>query len=203
MAAMDAAHDVGKPGSDDKSIIVPDGPIAPVRPGAEPESAVADAGGRLIFDLLKSQRRLLFLAAALATLAAAAELAPYWLVYRMTMEVAGPATPDMAQRLVFLAVLILGVAVTRLLLAGAAHISAHAAAFRLQRDLRSAFVRKLRHLPLGAVEGWARVIAGDPRLEAISLEAAESIPALTAYMRALLARVEQYLAARGSGQGVS
>ncbi|MCL4237338.1 MAG: hypothetical protein KJ047_03730 [Anaerolineae bacterium] len=57
--------------------------------------------------------------------------------------------------------------------------------------------------PLGAVEGWARVIAGDPRLEAISLEAAESIPALTAYMRALLARVEQYLAARGSGQGVS
>lgn len=57
--------------------------------------------------------------------------------------------------------------------------------------------------PLGAVEGWARVIAGDPRLEAISLEAAESIPALTADMRALLARVEQYLAARGSGQGVS
>jgi hypothetical protein len=52
--------------------------------------------------------------------------------------------------------------------------------------------------PLGAVEGWARVIAGDPRLEAISLEAAESIPALTTYMRALLARVEQYLAARGA-----
>ncbi len=50
--------------------------------------------------------------------------------------------------------------------------------------------------PLGAVEGWARVIAGDPRLEAISLEAAESIPALTAYMRALLARVADYLAAR-------
>jgi hypothetical protein len=51
--------------------------------------------------------------------------------------------------------------------------------------------------PLGAIEGWARVIAGDPRLEAISQEAAESIPALTAHMRALLARVENYLAARG------
>lgn len=51
--------------------------------------------------------------------------------------------------------------------------------------------------PLGAIEGWARVIAGDPRLEAISQEAAESIPALTAHMRALLARVEDYLAVWG------
>ncbi len=63
-------------------------------------------------------------------------------------------------------------------------------------ELLEIIVGELRG-PLGAVEGWARVIAGDPRLEAISQEAAESIPALTAYMRALLARVEDYLAARG------
>lgn len=52
------------------------------------------------------------------------------------------------------------------------------------------------HNPLGAVEGWAEIVAGDPSLEGITLEAAEAIPALTAYMRALLEQAGRYLSSR-------
>ena len=50
--------------------------------------------------------------------------------------------------------------------------------------------------PLDSIEGWARVIAQDRSLEAITLEAADSIPLLTAYIKSLLERVERYLAER-------
>jgi hypothetical protein len=50
--------------------------------------------------------------------------------------------------------------------------------------------------PIDSIEGWARVLGQDTSLEAISLEAAESIPAITAYVRALLERVDRYLEAR-------
>jgi ATP-binding cassette subfamily B protein len=155
---MSAIPDAASTGSNNNTSNV--GSVAPAGPEQQPNAAgpappgpASDAGGRLIFALLKSQRRLLLLAATLAIFAAAAELAPYWLVYRMAVEVAGPATLDTTQRIVLFAVLILAVAVVRFLLAGGAHVAAHAAAFRLQRDLRSALVRKLRSLPLGVVEG--------------------------------------------------
>lgn len=54
--------------------------------------------------------------------------------------------------------------------------------------------------PLDSIEGWAQIIAHDQHLEAISLEAAESIPVLTAYVKALLERVERYLTARAGGR---
>jgi ATP-binding cassette, subfamily B, bacterial IrtA/YbtP len=153
---MEAAHDVKRASSDDNSAIEPARPAVArqhdvMEPGSS--SSASNTGARLIFALLKSQRRLLFLATTLAIFAAAAELAPYWLVYRMAVEVVSPPTPDTTQRLVLFAVLILAIAVVRLVLAGGAHIAAHAAAFQLQRDLRAALVRKLRHLPLGVVEG--------------------------------------------------
>jgi len=54
--------------------------------------------------------------------------------------------------------------------------------------------------PIDSIEGWARVLAQDTNLEDISLEAAEAIPAITAYVRALLLRVERYLHARAQPQ---
>ena len=64
-------------------------------------------------------------------------------------------------------------------------------------ELLEIMVGELKN-PLGAIEGWARVLAGDTNLEAISLEAAESIPTITAYVRALLDKVEIYLEAWGA-----
>lgn len=50
--------------------------------------------------------------------------------------------------------------------------------------------------PLASIDGWARVLADDTSLEGIYLDAAESIPAILAYVKALLGKVEQYLDAR-------
>lgn len=55
--------------------------------------------------------------------------------------------------------------------------------------------------PLDSVDGWAQIIAQDTNLEAISLEAAESIPLLTGYARALLLRAERYLEAWRAERG--
>lgn len=63
-------------------------------------------------------------------------------------------------------------------------------------ELLEIVVGELRN-PVDSIEGWAHVLAQDTNLEAISLEAAESIPAITAYVRALLAKVEAYLDAWG------
>jgi nitrogen-specific signal transduction histidine kinase len=62
-------------------------------------------------------------------------------------------------------------------------------------ELLEIMVGELKN-PIDSIEGWARVLAQDTSLEAISLEAAESIPAITAYVRALLERVDRYLEAR-------
>jgi nitrogen-specific signal transduction histidine kinase len=62
-------------------------------------------------------------------------------------------------------------------------------------ELLEILIGELRN-PLSAVEGWAQIIAHDPSLEGITLEAAEAIPALTAYMRALLDEAARYLTAR-------
>ncbi len=62
-------------------------------------------------------------------------------------------------------------------------------------ELLETLIGELRN-PLGAVEGWAQIVAADPSLEGITLEAAEAIPALTAYMRALLDQAARYLSAR-------
>jgi len=116
-------------------------------------SATPRAGRRLFADLLRSQPRLLLSAAALATLAAVAELAPYVLVYRMAGAVTAP-DPDTGH-LVWLAVLILAAAILRLLLFGGANILSHRMAFRIQKDLRIALVRALERQPLGQLEGRA------------------------------------------------
>lgn len=62
-------------------------------------------------------------------------------------------------------------------------------------ELLEILIGELRN-PLSAVEGWAQIVADDPSLEGITLEAAEAIPALTAYMRALLDEAARYLTAR-------
>jgi hypothetical protein len=49
--------------------------------------------------------------------------------------------------------------------------------------------------PLESIEGWAQVLAQDVNLDGFSREAAEAIPAIVAYLKALLARVDGYLAA--------
>lgn len=116
-------------------------------------SAPPRTGRRLFADLLRSQPRLLLSAAALATLAAVAELAPYVLVYRMAGVVTAP-DPDTGH-LVWLAVLILAAAILRLLLFGGANILSHRMAFRIQKDLRIALVRALERQPLGQLEGRA------------------------------------------------
>ena len=69
-------------------------------------------------------------------------------------------------------------------------------------ELLEIMVGELKN-PLDSVDGWARVIAQDTNLEAISLEAAESIPLLTGYARALLLRAERYLEAWRAEQGAS
>ncbi len=61
-------------------------------------------------------------------------------------------------------------------------------------ELLEIMVGELKN-PLDSIEGWARVIAQDNNLEAISLEAADSLPLLTGYARALLLRAERYLQA--------
>jgi nitrogen-specific signal transduction histidine kinase len=66
-------------------------------------------------------------------------------------------------------------------------------------ELLEIMVGELKN-PIDSIEGWARVLAQDTNLEAISLEAAESIPAITAYVRALLERVDRYLEARAQLQ---
>ncbi len=116
--------------------------------------SVAPRTGRKLFaDLLRAEPRLLLSAAALATLAAVAELAPYVLVYRMAGAVAVP-DPDPG-RLVWLAVLMLVAAVLRLLLFGGANILSHRMAFRIQKNLQVALVRALERQPLGTLEGRA------------------------------------------------
>ena len=47
--------------------------------------------------------------------------------------------------------------------------------------------------PLDALDGWAGVLNRDPALEGLSLEAAESVARITAYLKAFLARAETYL----------
>lgn len=108
-------------------------------------------GISLIFDLLRSQRWLLLLAASLATAAAIIELIPYWLIYRMAVEITAPA-PEL-QLLIVLGVLILIVSITRVLVFGAANVASHAAAFRLQKDLRISLLRRLHRQPLGVIDG--------------------------------------------------
>ncbi|TWT15274.1 ABC transporter ATP-binding protein [Reyranella sp. CPCC 100927] len=110
-------------------------------------------GRRLFADLLRAEPRLLLSAAALATLAAVAELAPYVLVHRMAGAVMAP-DPDPGH-LVWLAVLMLVAAILRLLLFGGANILSHRMAFRIQKNLQVALVRALERQPLGALEGRA------------------------------------------------
>jgi hypothetical protein len=62
-------------------------------------------------------------------------------------------------------------------------------------ELLEILVGELKN-PVASIDGWARVIAGDTNLEAITLEAAESILAITGYVKALLDRAERYLAGR-------
>jgi hypothetical protein len=47
--------------------------------------------------------------------------------------------------------------------------------------------------PVASIEGWARVIAQDNNLEAISLEAAESIATIIQHIKLLASQVEKYL----------
>ena len=116
-----------------------------------PRRPAARRGWRLLLRLLRPQGRLLLLAAGLATLAAGIELLPYWLVYRMVAALLAPAQ-DLAT-LLQLAALIFAAVLLRLLLYGCANVASHAAAFRLQRDLRVGLLRSLQEQPLGAVEG--------------------------------------------------
>jgi ATP-binding cassette subfamily B protein len=110
-------------------------------------------GRELLVSLLRSQPKALLSATALATIAAAFELAPYWLVYRMTIEVI--AAEPRAETLVSLATLILVAAISRLLLFGAANVNSHRLAFRVQKELRLALVRALEQRPIGVLEGRA------------------------------------------------
>ena len=110
-------------------------------------------GRDLLAGRLRSQPKPLLLATGLATVAAAVELLPYWLVYRMAVEVTA-AEPRM-DRLALLASLVLVATAGRLLLFGAANVVSHRLAFRLQKALRLALVRTLERRPLGALEGRA------------------------------------------------
>ena len=115
------------------------------------KAAPPRGGGQLLAGLLQSQPKPLGLAAGLATVAAALELAPYWLVYRMAVEATARA-PDSAT-LALLAGLILAAAVLRLLLFGAANVVSHRLAFRLQKELRISLVRALDRLTASLRDG--------------------------------------------------
>ena len=47
--------------------------------------------------------------------------------------------------------------------------------------------------PLDALDGWASVLGHDPALDGLSLDAAEAVARITAYLKAFLARAESYL----------
>lgn len=111
------------------------------------------SGGALLADLLRGDPILPLAAAGLATLAAAVELLPYWLVYRMVVE--ATAAPPRAGALAGFAGLVLAAAVGRLLLFGAANILSHRWAFRIQKELRIALLRALDRQPLGRLQGRA------------------------------------------------
>lgn len=115
-------------------------------PGTAPRT-----GRRLFADLLRSRPAPLLGAAALATAAAALELAPYWLVYRIAQAATAPHPS--ATEMMALAALILGAAVARIVLFGAANILSHRLAYAAQKDLRVALIRALGRRPLGALEG--------------------------------------------------
>ena len=119
----------------------------------EAAAASSRTGRDLFVGCLRSQPKPLLLAAGLATVAAAVELLPYWLVYRMAVEVT--AAEPRTDRLVLLASLIFVASCGRLLLFGAANVVSHRLAFRLQKELRLALVRALKRRPLGALEGRA------------------------------------------------
>ena len=116
-------------------------------------AASSRAGRDLLAGCLRSQPKPLLLSVGLATAAAAVELLPYWLVYRMAVEVT--AAEPRTDRLVLLASLILVATCGRLLLFGAANVVSHRLAFRLQKDLRLALIRALARRPPGALEGRA------------------------------------------------
>ncbi len=55
--------------------------------------------------------------------------------------------------------------------------------------------------PLDALDGWAGVLSDDPALEGLSVEAAEAVARITAYLKAFLARTETYLDGWQSANG--
>ena len=59
-------------------------------------------------------------------------------------------------------------------------------------ELLEILVGELR-TPLNAIAGWSRVLSQDSNLEAISLEAADSIEQIAVYAAALLAKTSDYL----------
>jgi ATP-binding cassette subfamily B protein len=111
----------------------------------------APDGRAFLLGTLRSVRSLLVPSAALAMAAAACELLPYWLVYRLAAE-ASSGAPD-GRTLAVFAGLTLAAAILRLLFLGAANVLSHRAAFGLQARLRVALVRALHRQSPAAVEG--------------------------------------------------
>lgn len=110
----------------------------------------AEAGALLRARLL-DQWRLLALSAIAAALAAALEVAPAWLAWRLADALLRPQPDGIGPVLPALGILI--AACLRNIVMGLALMASHAAAFRLIRRLREAMVTKIARLPAGAVRG--------------------------------------------------
>ncbi|XDF37329.1 ABC transporter ATP-binding protein [Paracidovorax avenae] len=86
-------------------------------------------------------------AALLAVASAALSLAPFWMLYRMALELAAPQA-DVAQ-IRTLALQVLGLVLARWLLMALSHGCAHWGAFAVLYRLRLALARRLLRVPMG------------------------------------------------------
>lgn len=110
-----------------------------------------ETGATLLRRLLRQQYRLLTVSVILAITAAALELLPYWLIYRMAQVAAHTGFDSAALGMPL--ILLFGAAIARLIVFGLANIASHTAAFRIQKNLRIDLLRRLAKIPTGAIEG--------------------------------------------------
>ncbi|BAC88263.1 ABC transporter ATP-binding protein [Gloeobacter violaceus] len=121
-------------------------PAAESLPSAAEGTMVGNGLG-LIFRLARRQWPALAAAAAFAVLAVAFELVPYLAVYRIAVEVFSEAPrPEAMVRLAWLA---FGAVVLQFVCIAVSNTVAHAAAFRLLRQVRTELTEKMARLPLG------------------------------------------------------
>ena len=148
---------------------------------AQPERETVTSGIRALLPFAAGAIPLLSLSAVLAVGAAAAGLAPYWVVYQVALTLLAE-TPD-AARLYELVTIALVAVVGRFVLNGVSMYVSHAGAFRIQYEIRLGLAEHLANIPLGYVtrrrSGELKKVMADD-VERLELFLAHAIPDLVA-----------------------